>query len=741
MPDLDWRKSNHTSWTGADLHRLRSLLCAVIAVVVVTVSRAQDPSLFLSKADFQTRLQLAQREPWAKQSLTTLLQEADSFPGTYMARFGLHDAAPPPEGGQWLHWYACPETGTPLRFEPPDRNICPDTGKNFIGHPYDHVVYQMRNDALAEAAVSLGLAYRFTSKQMYAQKAVDILLAYTRVYPTYVLHDNSGKPGVNGAKAYSQTLDESLWLIKIAWTYDLVRGAGLMNRQQSEVFERDVLRVSAATVVKAHKEPTWNIQSWINGALAAVGYVLQDQTFVTEAIDGPIGFRHQMKTFVHEGFWEEGAWGYQFYAMRPLTMLAQMARRHGTDLWQQESQLLSLYHGPLGVVLPDGSLPAFNDGGAADLYSKDYLYEVAYAETHDASLLAVLNRGSRNSREALLFGVEQLPPASANLRQASEVFPQAGYAALRSPTSDLTAVVKFGPHGGAHGHYDKLNFVFFAHGTTLAIDPGSQLYGLPIHRDWDSKTVAHNTISVDQERQAAATGSLLGWKAGEGWTAVRLDGGKVYPQARLQRTMLLTPEYLLIVDECEALDHKPHLFDWAYHNAGNEALLSSLRLEPETGLPQQNGYGRLAQPMHGSTGSDIAVRFVSQPAGKHPGHSSNSTAETVRSQSTALQAAGRIPDRVQVDLEMPGAPGTDIVLGHAPGPNLHVPVPFLLVRRKGQQASFVAVLTPTVASQTAAAQASIKVHTLASGAYSISSANFVDTFDAREAFSYHRAKR
>ena len=84
-----------------------------------------------------------------------------------------------------------------------------------------------------------------------------------------------------------------------------------------------------------------------------------------------------MHHFVRQGFWIEGAWGYQFYAMRPLVMTAQMAKLAGTDLWREEPALLSLFQSPLGVVLPDGHLPAFNFTTSVDLYDQDFLYERA----------------------------------------------------------------------------------------------------------------------------------------------------------------------------------------------------------------------------------------------------------------------------------------------------------------------------------------------------------------------------
>jgi hypothetical protein len=129
-------------------------------------------------------------------------------------------------------------------------------------------------------------------------------------YKDFPIVDNYGKQSNTGAKIYSQTLNESIWLIDMTFAYDLVRGSGELSGSDRTHIEKDLLIPSAATVVRGHKEPTNNIQSWINGAQAAVGFELGEKSLIDEAIDGPLGFRYQMKNYVHEGFWIEGAWGY-----------------------------------------------------------------------------------------------------------------------------------------------------------------------------------------------------------------------------------------------------------------------------------------------------------------------------------------------------------------------------------------------------------------------------------------------
>ena len=43
------------------------------------------------------------------------------------------------------------------------------------------------------------------------------------------MHDNNGKESQFGARVYSQTLDEAIWLIDLAWTYDLLRDTDLFT--------------------------------------------------------------------------------------------------------------------------------------------------------------------------------------------------------------------------------------------------------------------------------------------------------------------------------------------------------------------------------------------------------------------------------------------------------------------------------------------------------------------------------
>jgi hypothetical protein len=294
--------------------------------------------------------------------------------------------------------------------------------------------------------------------------------------------------------------------------------------------------------------------------------------------------------------------------------------------------------------------------------------------------------------------------------------------------------MKFGPHGGAHGHFDKLNFVMYSHGQMLAVDPGTHPYGIPIHREWDSMTIAHNTISVDQQRQTATTGKLLDWQVGEDWVAVRAAAGDVYPAARLQRTILLTSNYVLIADRCESADGQPHSYDWAYHNVGTEFVVSPLKVEPYT-LTPQNGYQHLSNTMHGATSDAIAVRFVSIPRTTNSESESNSTPATYYSTKPLPPKPSTPGAKIEVNLQMLPVAKSEVITGQAPSKSSQSPVPFVIVRRSGTSASFEALIT--VRDEGITNRQHLRFEHNISGRYSIDGPHFSDTFSDNEKLDVH----
>ncbi|MBO0912954.1 heparinase II/III domain-containing protein, partial [Streptomyces laculatispora] len=74
----------------------------------------------------------------------------------------------------------------------------------------------------------------------------------------------------------------------------------------------------------------------------------------------------------------------------------------------------------------------------------------------------------------------------------------------------IHAVLDFGPHGGSHGHRDKLSLYLYGDTTAWQPDPGQVPYAHAEFRDLYASTKAHPAFRVDGAEQAECTGALLG---------------------------------------------------------------------------------------------------------------------------------------------------------------------------------------------------------------------------------------
>jgi oligo-alginate lyase len=339
-----------------------------------------------------------------------------------------------------------------------------------------------------------------------------------------------------------------------------------------------------------------------------VGLLFGDRELVADAIDEPNrGMQAQILSGISDdGPWYEGAWGYHFYTMSALAPLAEAAHRAGLPIYSGEvgERYKKFYLAPLAMALPNGSLPAFNDSNTANANGNAH-YELAFARWGDVRFAEPVRASNRKSLYALTVGVERLP-APATQAAPSEVFPASGYAYLRAGagTDAAALILKYGPHGGGHGHPDKLHFVLYMGGKMLADDAGITTYGVPVHEGYYKTTLAHNTLVVDEENQRPATGKLLDFKTGNGWSAALADAGPIYEGVTFRRAaFLLGTNAAVFLDMAATTDGNARLFDFAVHPlvspklpllSGNERPVdrpgySYLRnLTTHHGLPAQN---------------------------------------------------------------------------------------------------------------------------------------------------------
>ncbi|MCE9589131.1 MAG: heparinase II/III family protein [Planctomycetes bacterium] len=215
------------------------------------------------------------------------------------------------------------------------------------------------------------------------------------------------------------------------------------------------------------------------------------------------------------------------------------------------------------------------------------------------------------------------------------LFPVHGSAVLRSDPLDvnsLGAYLYWGPHWAGHRSPAALHLDIHALGLRATNAPHiySRGYDEPRHLTWVRSTIAHNTVTVDQQpmfpfdfkteslwecdhwRDTISDGVLELFQPGADFKAARASNDNVYPGVKLDRTAVLTRDYVLDVYRVTA--EKPRLLDWAMHCHGTFTEVAGS--EP-IDLGQNLGYRHLTDArMHPQKTGWVTVPFTlgSSPA-------------------------------------------------------------------------------------------------------------------------------
>ena len=622
----------------------------ITIAAAVPLPEREHPLLFSDAQTFANARARAEKYPWAKERLDIIIRNADKALEA--------ELVVPDEAGQWSHYYVCKKCGAGLKYAN-GKHICKGCGAEYTGWPWDQVIVGRQHGRNLRSIESLGLGYALTGNEAYAGKARAILLAYARKYPDWPYHDRNKNPSHSGARLFSQTLDESVTIIRVAWGYDLIYNSPCLSDADRELIENRFLREAVVTI-KRHDAGISNWQSWHNAGIAAVGFCLQDADIASLAINGKSGLRFQLQnSILSDGFWYEGTAAYHYYALDALRYTTEAAHFAGIDFYNDAAHK-SLYDAPLLYTFPDLRFPAVNDSNVFSLVGRHRLYELAYARFGDPNYLGVVHPGGRNSLEAFLWGVDELPQAP-ELALASRDFSGLGAVVLRQGSGDdqLYVHLDYGPHGGGHGHLDKLAMILFGLGRQLAPDPARLAYAAPMQGSWYKQTFAHNTVCVDAKSQRSAEGRLIVFHSQPGLAVAQADCDTAYDGVTMRRTMALTPEYL--IDIFSVSSEKEHTWDWLYHNFGE------------------------LKPM-------VVNELCAEPPGDNYGY--QHMKDITRAQTNETWSANFGIHDANVRLTMLGAPDTRLYFGMGMANNPPEDCPMIIARRTGTSATFISVIEP-----------------------------------------------
>jgi len=503
-------------------------------------------------------------------------------------------------GGGWSHNYNCPDDGSYVNRIDRHHHQCPVCGKIWSGSPWDDTAIANEHWGYSRSCRDAAILFAINWETDLAVYAKKILMFYSQHYDTYLFHDKMGGQSISGGKVQCQTLSESTWIIPLAQAFHILKEHHILSQEEQD-FIRDKLFLPVVEVIQGNPKGKSNWQSHHNAAKAAIAAAVTDQILFEEAIyDVNNGFMFQMENSLgDDGFWFEGSWGYHFYALEAHVNTVLAALSFSLPLYENK-RFRSMFSAPVKCMYPKCILPAVHDSQEVSLFKYVQLYE--FSNTFWGFGKEIIGTVERDTLFSLLFWSEvnenDAEDNTASLYLIHDL-KTAGMLFIKGNDKkngmNQEIVLDYGEHGGAHGHYDKLNLLYYAKGYNWLTDAGTVPYGNPLYKTWFKETIAHNTLVVDGTSQKATEGMLI--KIDELAEAIRIQAEvqEAYPGVVMKREVILTGQVL--IDICRITSDEEKDVDWVIHTPGlpifDESRIVKYTEAPSAVLGDKDGYQHL----------------------------------------------------------------------------------------------------------------------------------------------------
>ncbi len=542
-------------------------LCAGL-VMSMAGKAQQHPSIMLTKANVEAVRQGVTAYPLLQKSFKSLKKDADKAINTPIEVPLPHDA-----GGGATH-------------ERHKRN------------------YQ---DMLA-----CGLLYQLTKEERYAKFVKDMLLQYAAVYNSWPRHPK--KKQNPGGKMFWQNLNDCVWQVYTIQAYDCVYDyLSAANRKtiETDLFEpivKELSEVNGEIFNKIHNHGTWSV-----AAVGMTGYVCGRKDWVEKALkgtalDGKAGFLAQLdQLFSPDGYYTEGPY-YQRYAILPFLLFARTIQQYqpALKIYEYRSDLLKkAVNTALQCTYTNKVFFPLNDAMKDKTYESEeivYAVDIAYSDMQAGNDLLDIAQ----QQEKVIVGDAGLKVAKAIAAGDAAPFlynsmwirdgadgKQGGIGILRSGDNDDQSCVVFkaASQGMGHGHFDRLNVLFYDNNTEVFPDYGAVRFlnvetknggNYTKENDtWGKQTLAHNTLVVDRQSQYQGNEKkgeehapeLVHFSTGSNYQVVSAQENNAYPGVQLRRTVILfKPEGAaasLLIDVFNAQSTQKHQYDLPFWYQGH----------------------------------------------------------------------------------------------------------------------------------------------------------------------------
>ncbi|WP_329113275.1 heparinase II/III domain-containing protein [Streptomyces sp. NBC_01465] len=462
----------------------------------------------------------------------------------------------PRERGGWWHAYVCPAHGVELDHGDPLIGVFPEGGARCsYGCRVDTEV--VRGAWLVLSHQAWARHIRLLAHRGESAEAVARLVEYAGLYAELAggRHDEAQSWMLRGC-LFHQALTDAIWAVNIGhavWTL-ADRGAEGLAAVLPLLDDLERAALDAREVLVGRGDLASNYTAWLNAAGTAASRAASAVRGIPwegakQWRDGESGLYAHLRAAVAGDGWEwEGSTYYHGFVLR-----AALLALRGTDPAAVPADVTAVLAGMTGVlasIATDGGLlPALHDGPylRAPL-ALEWLELVALTGQFapSARLDAVAGQ-ARTELGAADDGLDRelggwfagAPLGVLPETGAATVFADTGYAVLRA--GGVQALLDFGPHGGSHGHRDKLALYLYGAHTPWQPDYGQVPYAHAEFRELYTSTAAHPAFRVDGAEQAECAGRLLSADA----SSVTAEVTSAYPGVRAVRRMEAGSCYLV----------------------------------------------------------------------------------------------------------------------------------------------------------------------------------------------------
>jgi hypothetical protein len=399
---------------------------------------------------------------------------------------------------------------------------------------------------LVKEAYKTSVAWQLTGDKKYAEKVALFLRRLS--------DPETGYPKTLQASSGS-LVQEGVFFQNAAWAYDTIYNAGVLSEQDHENIAQ-TFRLYHGVIDQSISQGitgNWEVAQLCGAVYSALA--IQDLAAVERFIEGPGGFLDQVSNgIMADGWWYECAIGYNGWVTSEFTQLALAMQPWGVDVLHAafpasyskeysifpvdaETRKQYIYGKPFqkwgpvykpyvkiqdmwNAMIPyiDYAGVMFANNDAFENRFKENYYEIAYFAYRDPKYASIIK--SSGVRD-LIYGVPELPDDTPELGVGSAFSDNVGATMLRStqeePRERIQAVLKYGTHGGYHGHFDRTALNSLMRYGRSFYNPEHVWQGYPafLYAFFVQSSLPHNMVVVDMKQQEAVESSKLFFSTNE----------------------------------------------------------------------------------------------------------------------------------------------------------------------------------------------------------------------------------